>query len=93
MGNYFCLANFDKKEYIAFNKGMKEHEIILTDQAKLVAYYLFENSGDRICFLGDEWNPSMPFENIHYGDEAMETWKNVTKEYEDELRKYDDEMK
>jgi len=88
MGNYYCLANFDKKEYLTFSPK-KEYEILGNkEQTQLIAFYLFERNGDRICFLGDEWNVGLPFEPIHYLSEAMKDWKNVTEEVKKDFAEY-----
>ena len=85
MGNCYHLVNFNKKEYIGFKEGSKEREF-LHNQPALIVHYLFENNGDRICFIGDEWNVGTPFD---YGtiDRFRELgFKDVTEEYEASLK-------
>ena len=85
MGNCYHLVNFDKKEYIGFKEGSKEREF-LHNQPQLIVHYLFENNGDRICFIGDEWNIGTPFEPARMDDVVFFKFKDVTKEYEDSLK-------
>lgn len=78
MGNYFILVNFDSKEYIRFLGSQKESEIIgnkITSQ--MVAYFLFNNNGKEIYFVGDQWNVGGVFANY---EKIVENFKDVTYE-------------
>ena len=60
MGVYYTLANLTKREKIDFSKlpVSKKREIAGNPAAAaIVAWYLLENSGDRIGFYGDETPP------------------------------------
>jgi len=89
MGNSYCLANFSKKEYVRFLDGSKEGEIMLNEQAKIVAFYVFNNNGDCVCFIGDEWNVGTPFDFIKMDEIASsKEWKDVTEEINKEFEEY-----
>jgi len=83
MGNYFILVNFDTREYIRFLGYSKEMEIIanvITSQ--MVAYFLFNNNGKKIYFVGDQWNVGGVFANF---DETVQNFKDVTYEILQEM--------
>jgi hypothetical protein len=84
VGNCYHLVNFDKREYVSFQEGAKEREF-LHNQPSLIVHYLFENNGDRICFIGDEWTVGSPFEILSM-KEIFHSFKNVTEEYEASLK-------
>jgi hypothetical protein len=80
MGNQFKLVNFTKKEYISFEQidGSKEAEIIGNKRsAQLVAYYLFEWTGDEIMYIGDQWQVHSA---RHDFEERYNEFKDVTLE-------------
>jgi len=78
MGNSFILADMTNEEYISFLGYGKERELIGNKiTAQLVAYYLFENNGHEIVFVGDQWNVGMIWANH---ETIITTYKNVTEE-------------
>jgi len=69
MGVYYTLVNFTKKEQISFDKlpVAKKREIVGNPAAAaIVTWYLLENSGDQIGFLGDEIDS--PFKGVFNHD-------------------------
>ena len=78
MGNSFILVDNTNEEYISFLGSGKEMEIIGNKiTAQLVAYYLFENNGHEIIFVGDQWNVGMIWANH---ETIITTYKDVTEE-------------
>jgi len=79
MGNSFILVNSEKKEYITFLGYDKEVEIIGNDvTAKMATFYLFNNNGDDVYFVGDQWQVGIVFANVEL---IFKHYKDVTFEY------------
>lgn len=79
MGNSFILVNSERQEYITFLGYDKEMEIMGNDiTAKMVAFYLFNNNGDDVHFVGDQWQVGNVYANIEL---ILEHYKDATSEY------------
>ena len=79
MGNSFILVNRYNNEYIRFCGLGKTAEIIGNRiPAKMVAYFLFENNGRPISFIGDQWNIGVNMW-LSYED-VLELGKDITLE-------------
>ena len=84
MGVYYTLANLTKKERISFHclPVAKKREIAGNPAASaVVAWYLLNNSGDKIGFIPDELES--PFEGVTYSE--ISTFTDRTKEMIQEL--------
>ena len=78
MGNSFILVNNSNAEYITFRGLGKSSEIISNKiTSQMVAYFLFENNGNDIVFVGDQWNVGRGYTNF---EAVLEHGKDVTLE-------------
>lgn len=86
MSNNYILVNFEKKEYITFLGSGKEMEFIGNIiPSKMIAYFLFNNNGDEIYFVGDAWQVGMVWADIEkilneFSDVTVETLKYMIEE-------------
>ena len=86
MGNCFILANLNDKEFITFLGYSKEGEIFGNRiPSQMVAYYLFENNGKDIVFVGDQWNVGGIYANH---EKIITEFKDVTGELLEEMIQY-----
>lgn len=97
MGEYFKIANIDRKEFIhphRFGHGMKKWEVavnapgaisalamLISTPAKVVGRLSGSWAGDRIIMVGDYSAESKLYEEM----EDDPSWKDISKEIIEEL--------